>query len=107
MDSLEVGVKYPTENELQKIANWDGTTSHEALELIEFLRSLWTFESWGFCLTGKKVLKLELHTGGWSGNESVIQVLQTNWFWMFYWQKSIRGGHYFFEIPVTKVKKKD
>jgi hypothetical protein len=43
--------------------------------------------------------KLELHTGGWSGNEEIISVLQNSMFWVMYWQKSERGGHYYFELP--------
>jgi len=41
---------------------------------------------------------LELATGGWSGNESIIAALQENlMFWGMYWMESKRGGYYRFE----------
>ena len=40
---------------------------------------------------------LYLATGGWSGNESVIEALQSNLcFWGFSWVQSIRGGGHSF-----------
>jgi hypothetical protein len=45
---------------------------------------------------GKFKFKLELHTGGWSDNETIISDLESNFFWFLYWQKSVRGGHYYF-----------
>lgn len=91
---------YPTEDELDQIEQWD----HEDPKgLMEFIREdLWWEPDWGFKLTGKKVLKLALHTGGWSGNESIIGALQRNMFWMLYWQRSDRGGHYYFRITKPK-----
>jgi len=48
---------------------------------------------------GKNVDTLELHTGGWSGCESMIDHLQTNnsIFWRMYWYSETRGGHYVFK----------
>ena len=86
---------YPTEEELETLAKWSGD---DALALIEYIKSIWWAPDWGFVLKGKRVLKLELHTGGWSGNEEIIGVLMNNFFWHFYWEKSERGGHYYFEI---------
>ena len=42
---------------------------------------------------------LELHTGGWSGNEDIIDKLSDTLFWMICWESTRRGGHYYFEIP--------
>lgn len=88
--------EYPLKDELDKVEDWDGT----AVGLIEYLKQLWWCPEWGFKLTGKRVLKLELHTAGWSGNESIIYALQENWFWPIFWQKSRRGGHYYFKIEL-------
>ena len=48
---------------------------------------------------GKTCLTLELHTGGWSGCESMIEHLQTHntMFWLMYWYSETRGGHYVFK----------
>jgi hypothetical protein len=47
-------------------------------------------------------MHLELHTFGWSGNESIVDALDKNvLFWMTCWEQSNRGGHYKFEIPMN------
>ncbi len=83
--------RYPTDKDLDFIKNWD---IKDISGLIEFLESIWWMADWGFKQLGNK---LELHTGGWSGNESIIGALQQTMFWMMTWQKSERGGHYWFE----------
>jgi hypothetical protein len=65
------------------------------LKLIEYLQEIW---HWDDYVVWKDNI-LELHTGGWSGNEEIVQVLEETFFWYFYWQKSERGGHYYFEVP--------
>jgi len=89
---------YPTEEALSYIEKYD-CLKNGFIELINLIEEMWWMSDWGFKLTGKRNLKLELHTGGWSGNESIIYVLHTNFFWSMCWVKSIRGGHYWFEIP--------
>lgn len=38
-------------------------------------------------------------TGGWSGNESIINALKKNkLFWLNHWQQSTRGGSYIFDL---------
>lgn len=65
-----------------------------------FLSSLqekwWNGET-GVRWKGKRVIKIELHTWGWSENETIIDELKKTIFW-FYWTKSERGGHYYFEV---------
>jgi len=97
---------YPTNQELKTIENWDFLTNFTggAKEFLPFLESIWWQSGWGFVLKGKKVLKLELHTGGWSGNEDIIISMQKTMFWILCWQKSIRGGHYYFRIKQIKEK---
>lgn len=94
---------YPTEETLTKIEEWD---FKDWLGLIEFIESIWMHKDWGFVKKGKKVVRLELHTAGWSGNESIIHSLQKNFgFWCVCWQKSITGGHYYFKIKPIKPMK--
>jgi hypothetical protein len=114
--------RYPTEPELNFIRKFD-LQKNSPKELVEFIESIWAYHDWGFKLTkirdniptstgmGDKPkyhyhYALELHTAGWSGNESIIEALEKNeWFYFFYWESSRRGGHYKFEIPVeTYVK---
>lgn len=102
---------YPAESELRKIQKWD-FSKQPVGRLLDFVESIWHWPEWGFkkyvnyCkFSGKKCIKLELHTGGWSGNEQIIEALQkTKMFWFLYWELSKRGGHYFFEIPQLEDK---
>lgn len=83
---------YPTEETLEFIKNYQGAPG----SLVDYILEAWHFpeySKWAPPL-------LELHTGGWSGNEEVIQALMESksFFWTLYWQKSERGGHYYFEV---------
>ena len=97
---------YPTEEELAQIRNWDCKQGFQGLT--DLIESLWWDPEWGFKLHKgqntfrKAVMKLELHTGGWSGNEDIIDALQDNMFWLLCWNESRRGGHYKFEMPLRK-----
>lgn len=87
--------EYPTKGELKKIEGFDFKRKSMS-EFLDLVKSCWHWPDWGFSL---KKHKLELHTGGWSGNESIIESLQKNiLFWDFCWYKSVRGGHYYFEV---------
>jgi len=94
---------YPEDNELQTISNWN-ITKNPVIDLLEYIRDRWQFANYGyFDLSGKRVLRLRMSTGGWSGNESIIKAMQRNWiFWTMYWQQSKRGGHFWFRIPTKK-----
>lgn len=48
---------------------------------------------------------LELHTGGWLENEEIIEELIQSFFWVLFWQKSERGGHYYFKGHLHDVKR--
>ena len=96
---------YPTEEYLKFITDF----THETMPIIDFvlgvLQDGWYFGDWGFKL-GRKykgIRKLELHTGGWSGNEDVIHAIINN-FWLTHFKmkyvKWCTGGHYYFEISV-------
>ena len=86
---------YPTEIELKMIENWDAFEEKDYLNLMAYVRSIWWMPDWGFKQDGAR---FELHTGGWSGNESIISAMERNSvFWLLYWESTTRGGHYVFE----------
>ncbi len=94
---------YPTEETHQRIESWD-VLKEGILPLIEFLREAWRNAEWGFDLKkGPKSFNLNLHTGGWSGNETLIGALQQSDFWLLYWESSRRGGHYTFKGRLRKA----
>ena len=103
--------EYPTDEQLDRIKQWD-TLAIGVKPLVEYVESLWWAPDWGFKLRDgyiqwdrRRAKKLELHTGGWSGNEDIIGALRSSFFWFLYWQKSLRGGHYWFTIPLDSWEK--
>ena len=86
--------EYPTKEELEFIALYRFNHDKGFLPLVEHILRLWHWSDYAKW-DGKN---LELHTGGWSGNEDIINALTDTPFWMFYWKKSERGGHYYFEV---------
>lgn len=88
---------YPEPEVIEQIEKWD-IQKQSVKMLIELIEANWWAADWGF--KRKSKTKLELHTGGWSGNEEIIYALKKTKFPSFYglfWQKEVRGGHYFFE----------
>jgi hypothetical protein len=100
---------YPTREELNRIEDWPVKDHQSAHDLIEYCRSLWSYPDRFVAKTkqghGRPVIEYYLSTGGWSGNESVVESMQKcPFFWFVYWQQSRRGGHYWFEIPAIVGK---
>ena len=97
---------YPTDEALDYIRNWSvmyggldtkfgsklGKGLHD--ELIEYIQSIWCYND---AIEYKDGL-LEIHTYGWSGNESIIEELKNTDLWMFKFRAQQSGGHYFFKI---------
>jgi len=89
---------YPDEASLKAIKEWDILTQgvQGLLDLVEE-NTNWADRQ--IQQTGKRVIHYAYHTGGWSGNEDVIDALHHNFlFWSMFWEKSTRGGHYYFRI---------
>jgi hypothetical protein len=83
---------YPTEDTLQRIATWPWTDFEALLEYV-------TDSVDGYGRAWKENDEFRLVTGGWSGNESIVDALQKNTvFWAIYWYSSQRGGLYTFKI---------
>jgi len=97
------GYGYPTEETLNEIKNHSIIKKEEIENLLSLIQDNWTWDDM-FILNEQKGC-LELHTGGWSGNESIICALKENLhFWMVFWYKSKRGGHYWFNLNNYKPK---
>ena len=95
---------YPTEEYLQFIRDYTNETM-PIMDFVEILQDGWHFSDWGFKLhrkyAGKR--KLELHTGGWSGNEEIISAIVNNVYLTSFkmkYKKWHTGGHYYFEITI-------
>jgi hypothetical protein len=86
---------YPTEESLNEIESFEVTDKDTAMELVNAIEEIWWKPSFGWHWRRGK---LYLSTGGWSGNEDIINALSKNFFWTFFWKKSRRGGHYIFDI---------
>jgi len=96
---------YPTPEALDYIKNWSvihgqldvkfGSKfgKNEYGELIEYIKNIWCYDT----LEYEDGL-LELHTMGWSGNESIIEELRNTDLWHFKFRAQQAGGHYFFKI---------
>ncbi len=94
---------YPEQEELDLIENWD---YKDFLGLLDYLEERWAYADFGFKrywstddIQNMPIIKLELHTAGWSGNESLIEALLSNkMFKMLWYTQWRRGGHFYFEI---------
>jgi hypothetical protein len=99
---------YPDSKELEIIEKWE---THDVFGLFDFIESIWAYSDWGYVKKWGKdhihndhCLFIELHTAGWSGNESIIEALQKNqYLMMMFYSKWERGGHFYFEIVPTSL----
>lgn len=89
---------YPSDEDIQRIKDWP---NEDVMGLIRFIQSIWHWPDMAKLNGGK----FELHTGGWSGNEEIVDALMDTMFWMLCWESSRRGGHYYFEIPKFIMEK--
>ena len=93
---------YPDEKSLKAIEKWD-IIKDEVQGLLDLVEENTYTPDWSFSVKGKRILRFEYHTGGWSGNEDVISALERNpLFFALFWKKSTRGGHYYFRIYPVK-----
>jgi hypothetical protein len=92
---------YPEDTELELIEKWDW---NDTFGLIDYVKERWTYndavkEKWVKNDYGNLVMKLELHTVGWSGNESLVNALNRNlMFNLLHHKKWEAGGHWYYEI---------
>lgn len=88
---------YPTKEQLYSLKCCDYLIYPD--RFVCLLREIWNHNLGSIVCTGDN---LELHTGGWLGNEEIIEALKDTTFWGLCWQKSERGGHHNFRLtPYT------
>jgi hypothetical protein len=83
-----------TENDVRRLREW---SLDDPKGWLEFARSLWWMADWGW-----PELEGIVSTGGWSGNEDIIDVMRSahdGLLWHQVWQQTRRGGHYMFVLP--------
>ena len=100
---------YPTEAALERVRTWGIGNQADLDALWSFVRGLWVYKD-RFVpfelgqIVGEERWLLDdvdwyVSTGGWSGHEDVIDVLQRNWlFWSICWRLHRTGGHFWFRI---------
>lgn len=89
--------RHPDEETLEEIKNIYPINKENLNKLIYILQENWHWKD--YIIYDKEKGCLQLHTGGWSGNEEIIIALEQNYiFWMWCWYKSKRGGHYWFDL---------
>lgn len=100
---------YPTDLALNKIKYWDFT---DVKGCFEFIKSIWHYPEWGFeeensidSFTKDPIIRYNISTGGWSGNESIMYMLEKNTMVHYLsWKESRVGGHYVFEIDPNRFE---
>ena len=84
---------YPTDETLETIEKWPFM---DCKGWFSFIGEAWYWPEM-FDVNGNTV---SASTGGWSGNEDIINAMERNeLMWVISWKCSQRGGHYEFEIP--------
>ena len=96
--------EYPTEDEVLHVKNWVFTKENSYEKFMQFVKSIgqyWPHESFGWKQRGRTYW---VSTGGWSGNEEIIDAMQENFmFWAVCWEQSNKGGHFIFKLPNPKT----
>jgi hypothetical protein len=87
---------YPTEETLECIRDW---SYNDFKGLMKYCQEAWRYEEYFKEFDTEIGFLYDVHTGGWSGNESIIGAMHDNtMFWMLCWEQSRRGGHYIFKV---------
>lgn len=97
---------FPADAELALIAQWK-VPPYEPL--MAFVRERWVYltlwdehEAQDELWPDRKVRRYAISTGGFSGNENLVNALRCNAaFWHACWVQSRRGGHYLFEVAAV------
>jgi len=86
----------------------DMLNKKDVKEYLEYIEQNWKYaEDGGFVLRQRgNIIRFELHTFGYSMNEEFVSLcLKDSIFWGLFWQRSSRGGHYWFKINMKMLPK--
>lgn len=93
---------YPTDKELTQIREWPLT---DLLGWFAFIKCCWWAPDWGWRQydgrDGDRWERIyQISTGGWSGNEDIIDAMERSDCWST-WYQTRRGGHYEFRVRLA------
>jgi len=100
---------YPESHELEKIRTWSHANGFVCwTTLLGYVENLWKYSDYFHKPDGASEKLYSISTGGWSGNEEIIEAMKQNtMFWMMCWVSSHRGGHHKFEVKARPVSPQD
>lgn len=87
---------YPDEAEMAALETMPAFTRADCLKVLEAAESIWIRVG----TVTRLCDEFRFITGGWSGNEDILDALGKNFvFWSQCWKSSHRGGKFVFELP--------
>ena len=90
--------QYPSEEVLSRIETWPADNIDG---WFDYIRQNWWM---GEELIDDHGIEIDMSTGGWSGNEDIIEAMQENaLMWNLCWVQSRRGGHFIFQRYYLKL----
>lgn len=98
--ALVDGDGYPTEWGIAAVRDFHGSPT----QLVDLLEQLWwtptlmTVDEW-LDAQMRTVVRVSLATGGWAGNEQIIDALDGSMFHLRFWESSHRGGLHVYVVP--------
>ena len=90
---------YPDEVAVKTIREWPHTRPWS--DMLDLVKRNW---NWADMMFNEVDGVYYLSTGGWSGNEELIDVMRSNFlFWSQCWISSRRGGHFLFSTRTQSL----
>lgn len=93
---MTAGYDYPSDADLDRLRAWDLA---DPIGFLKAAQALWWIPDRHWPDEVVAGATFEVHTGGWSGNELVIEAMQAahgGLLWHYVWEQTRRGGHYTF-----------
>lgn len=84
---------YPEDDELEEVRSLGLDFRAGCDRMAELFEATGYSRGYGYLADGS----FELHTGGWSGCEDLIDAASDSIWWLRYWHSTTRGGHYLFK----------
>lgn len=100
-DERRIRLPMTREEVLQAIEQWES----DPTAALAFVRKHWWSADWGWDESDgtdefKQPIRVyRISTGGWEGNEALIDAMRKNFvLWSMTWYSTRRGGHYEFRV---------